>query len=188
LVANQSLKFRDLPLIQQRKTRIKLKKGTENVTAAASTEQTSIHYIPLTSTFSALSFSHSTTKVLTLTRTTTIAISTKNSIGITVSTAAMRSIGVISIFCVSVYNVAAWTGGSVSVRPSTSRLYHAPPAPKHDVGGGNPMADYTPEQLARAQAYMEHQNNVPKPGFPVDVRSLVQYNHGFAVMSTNSKL
>jgi hypothetical protein len=111
-----------------------------------------------------------------------------------VSTAAMRAIGVISIFCVSVKNVAAWTTvGPVSVNPrvissSSSRLYHAPPAPKHDVGGGNPMADYTPEQLARAQAYMEHQNNVPKPGFPVDVRSLVQYNHGFAVMSTNSKV
>ena len=68
---------------------------------------------------------------------------------------------------------------------SSSALYHAP-APKHDVGE-NPMADFTPEQIERAQAYMEHQQNVPKPGYPVDVRSLVQYNHGFAVMSTNSK-
>lgn len=34
---------------------------------------------------------------------------------------------------------------------------------------------------------MQHQQTVPKPGFPTDVRSLVQYNHGFAVMSTNSK-
>ena len=70
---------------------------------------------------------------------------------------------------------------------SSTRLFRAPQnAPKHDVGS-NPMADFTPEQLERATAYMEHQQNVPKPGFPTDVRSLVQYNHGFAVMSTNSK-
>ena len=66
-----------------------------------------------------------------------------------------------------------------------SPLYHAP-APKHDVGE-NPLANFTPEQRERAEAYMEHQQNVPKVGFPTDVRSLVQYNHGFAVMSTNSK-
>ena len=45
----------------------------------------------------------------------------------------------------------------------------------------------TPEQKERVVAYMEHQQSVPKPGFPTDVRSLIQYNHGFAVMSTNSK-
>ena len=61
-------------------------------------------------------------------------------------------------------------------------------APKHDVGGaGNPMDKFTPEQLERAQAYMEHQQSVAKLGYPTDVRSLIQYNHGFAVMSTNSK-
>jgi len=70
---------------------------------------------------------------------------------------------------------------------TTTRLYHAPKnVPRHDVGG-DPFASLSPEQKERAQAYMEHQQNVPKPGFPVDVRSLVQYNHGFAVMSTNSK-
>ena len=37
------------------------------------------------------------------------------------------------------------------------------------------------------EALAEHQQNAPKLGFDVDVRSLVQYNHGFAVMSTNSK-
>ena len=61
------------------------------------------------------------------------------------------------------------------------------PPPKHDVGAANPMDDMDPEQLARAQAYMEHQQNSPKIGYPTDVRSLVQYNHGFAVMSTISK-
>lgn len=63
----------------------------------------------------------------------------------------------------------------------------SPPAPKHDVGAANPMDGMDPEQIARAQAYMEHQQNAPKIGYPTDVRSLVQYNHGFAVMSTNSK-
>jgi hypothetical protein len=85
--------------------------------------------------------------------------------------------------------VAAWTNAphasSATRSTTTTQLFHAP-APKHDVGD-NPMADLSPEQIARAQAYMEHQQNVPKPGFPIDVRSLVQYNHGFAVMSTNSK-
>lgn len=67
-------------------------------------------------------------------------------------------------------------------------LHHAPKnAPKHDVGGENAMSSLSPDQKERVQAFMEHQNNVPKPGFPVDVRSLVQYNHGFAVMSTFSK-
>ena len=61
-------------------------------------------------------------------------------------------------------------------------------APKHDVGGGaNFMDQLSPDQQERVQAFMEHQQNVPKIGFPTDVRSLVQYNHGFAVMSTNSK-
>ena len=84
---------------------------------------------------------------------------------------------------------AAWTNNAQSrqQQQQSTRLFHAPEkAPKHDVGA-NPFADLSPEQAARAQAYMEHQQNVPKPGFPADVRSLIQYNHGFAVMSTNSK-
>jgi hypothetical protein len=91
-------------------------------------------------------------------------------------------IGCTSIFYVS--TVAAWIAADPVRRPTT--LFHAP-APKHDVGAGNPMENFTPEQLARAQAYMEHQQSVAKVGFPTDVRSLIQYNHGFAVMSTISK-
>ncbi|KAG7352871.1 pyridoxamine 5'-phosphate oxidase [Nitzschia inconspicua] len=60
-------------------------------------------------------------------------------------------------------------------------------APRHDVGGGNPLAQLPADQRERVEKFMEHQNSMPKIGFPVDVRSLVQYNHGFAVMSTNSK-
>ena len=71
-------------------------------------------------------------------------------------------------------------------RQSATRLYTKNTAPKHDVGG-DPFANLSEDQKERVQAYMEHQQNVPKPGFPTDVRSLVQYNHGFAVMSTNSK-
>lgn len=44
-----------------------------------------------------------------------------------------------------------------------------------------------PEERKIQEALAEHQQNAPKLGFDVDVRSLVQYNHGFAVMSTNSK-
>jgi hypothetical protein len=60
-------------------------------------------------------------------------------------------------------------------------------APKHDVNGQETMQDLSPEQQERVQAFIGHQQNVPKIGFAADVRSLVQYNHGFAVMSTNSK-
>lgn len=44
-----------------------------------------------------------------------------------------------------------------------------------------------PEEMKIQEALAEHQQSAPKLGFDVDVRSLVQYNHGFAVMSTNSK-
>ena len=70
---------------------------------------------------------------------------------------------------------------------SSTSLYHAPKnAPKHDVGA-NPFENLPEDQKERAMAYMEHQQNAAKIGFPTDVRSLIQYNHGFAVMSTNSK-
>jgi len=108
---------------------------------------------------------------------------------------------VVSLLAVSVtvltLDVHAWTTvSSVSLRPtcgsgiSSTRLYESttPPqnAPRHDVGG-DPFSSLPEDQKMRAMAYMEHQQKVPKPGFPADVRSLVQYNHGFAVMSTNSK-
>jgi putative heme iron utilization protein len=59
--------------------------------------------------------------------------------------------------------------------------------PQHDVNGQQTIDDLTPEQQERVKAFIGHQQNVPKIGFAADVRSLVQYNHGFAVMSTNSK-
>ena len=110
------------------------------------------------------------------------------------------SLALISFSCLIASGaVSAWIVGNPGTIGSRgrygageSKLYEANPkhdvAPKHDVGGGgNPMDQFTPEQLERAQAYMEHQQGVEKLGYPVDVRSLIQYNHGFAVMSTNSK-
>jgi len=80
------------------------------------------------------------------------------------------------------------TGNTVaqSISRGGSPLFHG--APKHDVSGGQSAFDDLPlDQQERVKAFSEHQQNVPKIGFPADVRSLVQYNHGFAVMSTNSK-
>lgn len=57
----------------------------------------------------------------------------------------------------------------------------------HDVRGGAPVEEIDPEELALQQTLAAHQQNAPKLGFAADVRSLVEYNHGFAVMSTNSK-
>mmetsp|Transcript_4520 Transcript_4520/g.10034 ORF Transcript_4520/g.10034 Transcript_4520/m.10034 type:complete len:326 (+) Transcript_4520:60-1037(+) len=57
---------------------------------------------------------------------------------------------------------------------------------RHDVRSGAGM-EMDPEEMKLQAALAEHQQNAPKLGFDVDVRSLVQHNHGFAVMSTNSK-
>mmetsp|Transcript_45079 Transcript_45079/g.94529 ORF Transcript_45079/g.94529 Transcript_45079/m.94529 type:complete len:340 (-) Transcript_45079:299-1318(-) len=60
-------------------------------------------------------------------------------------------------------------------------------APGHDVRSDGVAKEMDPEEMKIQAALAEHQQNAPKLGFDVDVRSLVQYNHGFAVMSTNSK-
>jgi len=59
-------------------------------------------------------------------------------------------------------------------------------APRHDVRSEG-ATEMDPEEVKLQEALAEHQQKAPKLGFPTDVRSLVQYNHGFAVMSTNSK-
>lgn len=78
---------------------------------------------------------------------------------------------------------------AITTGKSNSELFLAAKEPAHkvDVNGQNTMSDLTPEQQERVKAFIGHQQNVPKIGFAADVRSLVQYNHGFAVMSTNSK-
>jgi len=86
----------------------------------------------------------------------------------------------------------AWTNINPTVRcQNGSHLFHSPapvPAQTHDVGDSkNSMEELTSDQKERVNAFVEHQQNVPTIGFAADVRSLVQYNHGFAVMSTNSK-
>ena len=59
-------------------------------------------------------------------------------------------------------------------------------APRHDVGGT--PTEQLPEQVRVAlEAYQQHQQNAPKLDHATDVRTLIQYNHGFAVMSTFSK-
>jgi len=59
-------------------------------------------------------------------------------------------------------------------------------APRHDVGPAS-REQLSPEVQARIEAYQEHQQNAAKMDWATDVRTLIQYNHGFAVMSTNSK-
>ena len=60
-------------------------------------------------------------------------------------------------------------------------------APRHDVRSSGASKEMDPEEMKIQMALAEHQQKAPKLGFDVDVRSLVEYNHGFAVMSTNSK-
>jgi hypothetical protein len=91
----------------------------------------------------------------------------------------------------STTKVAAFTRSSVSPHRafrcfspySTTSLANAP---RHDVGGA--AQQDLPEEVQKAMmAYQEHQQTAPKLDWATDVRTLVQYNHGFAVMSTNSK-
>jgi len=60
-------------------------------------------------------------------------------------------------------------------------------APGHDVRSAGVAQEMDPEEMKVQQAFGEHQQNAPKLDFATSVRTLVQYNHGFAVMSTNSK-
>lgn len=75
---------------------------------------------------------------------------------------------------------------SASRSSSSSSLLFADKAPRHDVGASAQM-ELSPEEQAKMEAYGEHQQNAPKLDWATDVRTLVQYNHGFAVMSTFSK-
>jgi hypothetical protein len=74
---------------------------------------------------------------------------------------------------------------SASSRHITTRLF-ADKAPRHDVRSGGSM-EMDPEEQKIQEAFAEHQQNAPKMDWAQDIRTLVQYNHGFAVMSTNSK-
>jgi len=56
----------------------------------------------------------------------------------------------------------------------------------HDVKSGF-EGDVDPEELAVQARLAEHQKEAARLDFPTAVRSLVQYQHGFAVLSTNSK-
>lgn len=57
----------------------------------------------------------------------------------------------------------------------------------HGVRNDGVEIEIDEEERKIQERFMEHQSAAPKLGFPTDVRTLVQYNHGFAVMSTNSK-
>jgi len=60
-------------------------------------------------------------------------------------------------------------------------------APGHDVKSTGAVLQLDPEEMKVQERLAEHQQNAPKLGWADDIRTLVQYNHGFAVMSTNSK-
>lgn len=84
----------------------------------------------------------------------------------------------------AVGTVAAFAPSGTS-RHAITQLYNN--APGHDVRSDGVAKEMDPEEMKIQVALAEHQQNAPKLGFPTDVRTLVQYNHGFAVMSTNSK-
>ena len=75
---------------------------------------------------------------------------------------------------------------SSSARSSKLILNSSPPPPRHDVGSSAQM-ELSPAEQIKMEAYSTHQQSAPKLDWATDVRTLVQYNHGFAVLSTHSK-
>jgi putative heme iron utilization protein len=72
-------------------------------------------------------------------------------------------------------------------RPSASSFsMNSKNAARHDVGSSAQM-ELSPAEQAKMEAYGQHQTTAPKLGFAADIRSLIAYNHGFAVISTFSK-
>ena len=61
-------------------------------------------------------------------------------------------------------------------------------APRHNVWLACVAREMDPEEMKIQMALSEHQQNAPKLGFDLDVRSLVEYNHGLVVVSTNSNM
>lgn len=92
--------------------------------------------------------------------------------------------------------VAVFTGWSSAFVPTqlmlvqsnnkglASRMFESKNEPRHDVGA---PVDIPEAVLKKMQAFQTHQKEAPKLDFATDVRTLVQYNHGFAVISTFSK-
>jgi len=76
---------------------------------------------------------------------------------------------------------------SISKAILSTTLNSGQHAPKHDVRSDGVVEEMDEEEKDLQARFAEHQQNAPRLGFATDVRSLVQYNHGFAVMSTNSK-
>ena len=95
-------------------------------------------------------------------------------------TAAIAAIAIVTSTC-----DAFTPSGSVPSR-SVTALFEKN-APGHDVRSAGAATEMDPEEAKIQAAFAEHQQNAPKLGWATDIRSLVQYNHGFAVMSTNSK-
>jgi putative heme iron utilization protein len=86
--------------------------------------------------------------------------------------------------------VSAFTQGlsiarSTSTMSSTTKSSALFNGPRHDVPSA--QQELPPAIQAEMEAYQEHQQTAPKMDWATDVRTLVQYNHGFAVMSTISK-
>mmetsp|Transcript_11042 Transcript_11042/g.14549 ORF Transcript_11042/g.14549 Transcript_11042/m.14549 type:complete len:334 (-) Transcript_11042:163-1164(-) len=96
--------------------------------------------------------------------------------------------GIIALLACYTAPAEAFLSSTSSVRPGTTFLANAPEknAAKHDTKG-QALEDLPLDVQAKIIAYQEHQQNAPKLGWPTDIRTLVQYNHGFAVMSTHSK-
>ena len=87
-------------------------------------------------------------------------------------------------------------GNNIRAHQQLSRLFEKEEekktnAPGHEVRSSGPVPDLSPEEQEKlqkqSQAFMEYQKEAPELDWPTQIRTLVEYNHGYAVISTNSK-
>lgn len=98
----------------------------------------------------------------------------------------MRAFALVSPLAVT-RAFAPLSGSAKSLLHATTTLFSEKSnAPRHDVGSSAQVA-LSPEEQAKMEAYGAHQKSAARLDVATEVRTLVQYNHGFAVMSTFSK-
>lgn len=83
----------------------------------------------------------------------------------------------------------AFTPSSHAVNRISPTVLYSSKEPGHDVSRAmGDLSDEEKEAMQKKQmAFQEHQMAAPKLDWPTEIRTLVEYNHGYAVMSTNSK-
>eukprot|EP00434_Breviolum_minutum_P006311 symbB.v1.2.005570.t1/scaffold296.1/size257539/12 len=98
-----------------------------------------------------------------------------------------RALGLLLAIWVPLWSSAFLAGNRRSPVPRKSLALRAEEKQTgHQVKNAGSFEEADPEEMALQMKVKEHQDAAAKLNAATEVRTLVQYNHGFAVMSTNS--